>query len=120
MLDLKPGVELEKAEVARLRHEQKLHGPSTAIAHIPGQIHRRHLHLAKDLLRANDRRGFLEDLLEPPLRRTVTPAQRHTVAVLITDQLHLEMASRSAELHHEDRRTSHLGPDLLEGGLAGR
>merc|ERR1719258_493228 len=77
------------------------------------------LHVREDV-RSRDtsgrfgRRRLLEDLLEAALRRAVAPVQRDGVAVLVADDLDLQVPRAGHELHDEDRGTGLLVLDLRE------
>eukprot|EP00411_Alexandrium_monilatum_P081316 CAMPEP_0175615686 /NCGR_PEP_ID=MMETSP0096-20121207/65497_1 /TAXON_ID=311494 /ORGANISM="Alexandrium monilatum, Strain CCMP3105" /LENGTH=218 /DNA_ID=CAMNT_0016920831 /DNA_START=190 /DNA_END=842 /DNA_ORIENTATION=- len=70
--------------------------------------------------------ALLEDLLEAALRGAVSPIERQSVAVLVAEDLDLQVPGLAAQLHHEDGRARylrlHIGegdPELLVvGGLA--
>ena len=67
---------------------QVLDRAGTGIADGLRQAHRRELHLPKHSWIRNGRRRLLEDLLEAPLRATITAIQRDGLAVLVADDLH--------------------------------
>merc|ERR1719313_3291583 len=118
VLHLQARVELEEGVLPSGGLEQVLNGARPAVADSLCEVHCGDFHLAENLLRADGRRTFLEDLLEPALRRAVATAQSDCVAVLVANQLHFQVTGTACELHDEDRRSDNLRLDLLEGVLA--
>lgn len=55
---------------------------------------------------------LLENLLEAALRGAVAAVQRHRLAVLVPDDLHLDVPRAGAKLHEEDGRPDHLVRNL--------
>ena len=59
----------------------------------------------RDAARRFGRWGFFEDLLEAALRGAVSPVESDGVAVLVADDLDLQVSRAGHELHDEDGRT---------------
>mmetsp|Transcript_37522 Transcript_37522/g.76970 ORF Transcript_37522/g.76970 Transcript_37522/m.76970 type:complete len:339 (+) Transcript_37522:4954-5970(+) len=121
---LQTRVELEEEEFVGFGIVQVLDGTGASVSDGLGQTHRCQLHLAEGLGLGDGWRPLLKDFLEAALRGAVTPVERDGVAVLVADNLNLEMARVLAKLHHEHRRSGDLvlhleevGPELL---LVGR
>ena len=65
----------------------------------------RTLHLLERLkVRDRDWR-LLDDFLVTPLYRTITAEERDGIAVLVGQQLHLQVTSLTSKIHDEDRGT---------------
>ncbi len=90
MLDLESGVHLEEEEVTVL--EDELDGAGAVVADRLGSLDRRFAHRLLDTFGQVRCRGFFDELLMATLRRTVTRRDPHAVAVLVADQLDLDMA----------------------------
>ena len=90
VLDLKPGVHLEEEEVTVLVDE--LDGPGVVVADRLGGLDRGVAHRRLDAVGKSGCGRLLDQLLVASLRRAVTGRDPHDVAVLIADDLHLDMA----------------------------
>ena len=113
---LKTRVELEEEKLVGGGVVEVLDGAGSDVANRRGQALRSKLHLPEDFRLGDDRGAFLKDLLEAALGRAIAAVEGHGVAVLISDDLHLEMASVLAELHHEHGGAGHLVLDLDKVG----
>jgi hypothetical protein len=104
VLHLQPGVDLEERGELLLRLVEELDGARADVARGPDQ---RDGGLTQGgvLLRAQRRRaGLLEDLLVAPLHRAVAHTGRPHRAVLVGDDLHLDVpAALDQPLHEDDR-----------------
>ena len=108
MLDLKTRVELEEGEAVVAGRVQELDSTRRDVTDELGETDRRLFHLL-EALRTGDRDGRLfDDLLVATLDRAVTAEQRDGIAVLVGDDLDLEVTRSSGELHDEDRRSCHF------------
>src|SRR5699024_6555234 len=90
MLDLQPGVHLEEPELTVL--EQELDRAGVGVAAGAGNGDRRLAHGPAGLGGEVGGRGLLDELLVTTLHRAVSFADPHAVAVLIGDDLHLDVA----------------------------
>lgn len=69
----------------------------------PGRAGDAHLlHVLKDGRRCHRGRGFLDDLLVPPLDGAVPAEQGNGVPILVSQDLDFKVAGVLQELHHED------------------
>ncbi|GFZ47133.1 hypothetical protein JCM24511_04876 [Saitozyma sp. JCM 24511] len=102
MLDLESGVELEEVERVLLMRIEVLDGTGRDVADELGEADSGLFHLLKLVARGDGDGGLLDDLLVTTLDRAVTAEEGDGVAVLVGDELDLEMASGSGELHDED------------------
>jgi hypothetical protein len=93
MLDLHARVHFHEVEVALLVH-QELEGTRVGVLHGAGGIDDETAHLAANLFRNSDRGRFLEQLLVSALDRAFALAQMHDVAVMIAENLELDMPRR--------------------------
>src|SRR5262245_53839909 len=91
VLDLKAGIHLEEIEISG-RVEQKLDGAGADIADSACRRDRRLAHLRPQFRRDRRRRRFLDDFLMPALDRAIAFAEVDDVAVLISEDLKLNMA----------------------------
>ena len=109
VLDLQARVQFQEKIIIIGRVVQVLDGTR---AHIPDVLHellRLQLHVREDVGPRDTSgrfcgRRLLEDLLEAALRRAVAPVQRDGVAVLVADDLDLQVARAGHQLHDEDGR----------------
>mmetsp|Transcript_92557 Transcript_92557/g.238955 ORF Transcript_92557/g.238955 Transcript_92557/m.238955 type:complete len:311 (-) Transcript_92557:528-1460(-) len=118
VLHLQTRVELQEIEILGCRVVQVLNCAGADVTNVLRQALRSTLHLEEDVLRHDGWGPLLEDLLEAALRRAITAVQCHCVAMLVADDLHLDVAGTLAELHDEDggaRRS--LGYHLWEVSL---
>ena len=103
MLDLQARIQLQERKLVRVRCIQPLDGAGRHVPHQLGKAHGGLLH-ALPRLRRRDRDGrLLNDLLVAALHGAVSAKQADDLAVLISQQLHLEMARCFGEFHHKDR-----------------
>merc|ERR1719183_759678 len=115
MLDLQTGVQLEEEVVAGVGVEEVLDGTGSDVADGLGEALGGALHLAEGFGGDDDGRALLEDLLEAALGGAVTAVEGDGVAVLITDDLDLDVTGVLTELHEEDGRSDDLVGDLDVG-----
>mmetsp|Transcript_13887 Transcript_13887/g.33108 ORF Transcript_13887/g.33108 Transcript_13887/m.33108 type:complete len:869 (-) Transcript_13887:356-2962(-) len=115
MLDLQTGVQLEEEVVAGVGVEEVLDGTGSDVADGLGEALGGALHLAEGFAGDDDGRSLLEDLLEAALGGAVTSVEGDGVAVLITDDLDLDVTCVLTELHEEDGRSDDLVGDLDVG-----
>jgi hypothetical protein len=102
VLDLQPGVDLEEGEQLLVGLVEELHGPGPDVACRLDQRHRR-LAERRRLLGGQRRRArLLQDLLVAPLHRAVPDAGRPHRAVLVGDDLHLDVPAPLDQPLHED------------------
>ena len=90
VLDLEAGVHLEEEELAVL--VQELDGAGVVVAARLGHLHRGLAHRLAGLVGEARRRALLDELLVAALGRAVALADPHAVAVLVADDLHLDVA----------------------------
>ena len=90
MLHLQTRVDLEKKEL--LAAQQKLHGARRGVAQRLRGRQRSGPHPFAQLRVHGGRGRFLDDLLVPALDRTLTLEQVHEVAVMIAQDLDLDVA----------------------------
>ena len=100
VLDLDPGVELEEPEVAAVEHE--LGGARALVADRPREGDRRVAHPRPQLGVERGRRRLLEHLLVATLDRAVPLAEGRHVAVLIGEELDLDVSRPFEEALEED------------------
>jgi hypothetical protein len=90
VLDLQAGVHLEEEEVAVLVDE--LDGPGVVVADGLGRLDRGVAHGRFDAIGQSGCRCFLDQLLVTPLGRAVPRRDPDHVALLVADDLHLDVA----------------------------
>ena len=119
MLHLNPGVHLDEVVAAVLIH-QKLHRTGADVPHRAGNFHGIPAQRLHRLLRDGPCRGELHHLLIPPLERAVPLAQMIDVAVLVRQDLHLNVLGLHQILLHENIAAAEgllrLAVDQLIGG----
>ena len=93
MLDLKARVQLDEVE-APVGAEQELEGACVAIADGAARTLGGSLHLLAGLGRQRSRRRLLDQLLVAALDRAFALAERQHVAVVVADDLDLDVARR--------------------------
>ena len=91
VLDLDAGVHFEEVEVA-LVVEQELERAGVGVLHRARRVDDRAAQLAPHLLGDRDRRAFLEQLLVAPLDRALALAEVDDGAVMIAEDLELDVA----------------------------
>ena len=119
MLHLNAGVHLDEVVAAVFIH-QKLHRTGADVPHRAGNFHGIPAQRLHRLLRDGPCRGKLHHLLIPPLEGAVPLAQMIDVAVLIRQNLHLDVLGLHQILLHEDIAAAEgllrLAVDQLIGG----
>mmetsp|Transcript_45621 Transcript_45621/g.89126 ORF Transcript_45621/g.89126 Transcript_45621/m.89126 type:complete len:429 (+) Transcript_45621:4278-5564(+) len=108
MFHLKTRVQFEEEKFPRVGIEEVLYGSCPHVSNLLGESLRGPFHLFEGILGSNNGWTLLENLLEPPLRRTVASVQCHGVAVLVPHDLDLEMPRVLAQLHEKDGRSDDL------------
>ncbi|CDZ87083.1 hypothetical protein RHRU231_210009 [Rhodococcus ruber] len=103
MFDLQTGVHFEEVEPAGLVVEEILDRAGADISELPDQRHRRRAHLLAHLGGDDGRGCFLEDLLVAALDRALTFAEMHRIAVLVTEDLDLDVPGELQIPLQEDR-----------------
>src|SRR6476661_493151 len=114
MLDLNPGVQLEEPEVAAVEYE--LGGPRALVPDRAREGDRRVAHLRAQLGVERGRRRLLENLLVAALNRAVALAERRDAAVLVGEELDLDMARPLEIALAEDRVVAKRGCRLAPRG----
>ena len=119
VLHLNTGVHLDEVVVPGLIH-QELHGAGADVAHGSGDLHRVTAQGLHRGLRHRPGGGELHHLLIPALERAVTLAQVVDIAVLVGQDLHLDVLGLHQVLLHEDVAAAEgllrLAVDQLVGG----
>ena len=117
MLYLETGVELEEEVVAGVGVEEVLDGTGSDVADGLGEALGGALHLAEGFGGDDDGGSLLEDLLEAALGGAIASVESDGVAVLVADDLDLDVAGVLTELHEEDGGADDLVGDLNVGVL---
>ena len=91
MLHLNPGIDLHEVKVSFLI-QKKLHRPDIAIVRSLDGFHRHSPDLSTKLVVDDRGWGFLDQLLMPPLDGAVTFPEMNHPALLISQDLHFDMA----------------------------
>mmetsp|Transcript_7023 Transcript_7023/g.21563 ORF Transcript_7023/g.21563 Transcript_7023/m.21563 type:complete len:385 (-) Transcript_7023:962-2116(-) len=102
VLDLKTWVELKEEELVISRLVHPLYGARRLVADGAAEVDRLLHHLVEDVVRRDERRALLEDLLEAALGGAVTATEGDGIAVLVANDLHLEVARTRAVRDNED------------------
>ncbi len=111
MLDLQPGVHLQEVELAGAV-EQELHRAGVGVADRRRGPHRRLAHAPPQLRRDHRRRRLLDHLLVAPLQRALALAERHQLAVLVAEDLDLDVPRPLEELLDVDPVVGEAGARL--------
>ncbi|MNV43416.1 hypothetical protein D3C71_1351280 [compost metagenome] len=90
MLNLDAGVHLHEIELP-VRTEKELQRPCAGVSDCLRSAHGRFAHGLPDIRREHRARRLLDKLLPPALHRAVTFAQIHHIAVIVGDNLDLDM-----------------------------
>ena len=101
VLDLDAGVHLDEVVVA-FAVDEEFHGAGRDVADLLRDLDRVCLEGGAGLLRNGEGGGVFDDLLEPALKRAVTFAEVDDVAVLVGEDLHLDVLRVHEELLDED------------------
>jgi hypothetical protein len=104
VLDLNPGVHLDEIELAVLVEE--LEGAGAAVADLAAGLGAALADLVAQLGVEARRGRFFQHFLVPALHRTIALAQMHGVAVLVGEDLDLDMARRLQKLLHVNHGVS--------------
>mmetsp|Transcript_46731 Transcript_46731/g.91239 ORF Transcript_46731/g.91239 Transcript_46731/m.91239 type:complete len:335 (+) Transcript_46731:5936-6940(+) len=115
MLYLQPRVELEKEEFFVGLGVEVFDRAGVGVPHSLGQLHGGALHLFPHRGIGRDGWTFLHDLLVTALHGAVPSVERDGRAVLVGDELHLEVARFLRQPHDEDGRSGHLPCHLAVG-----
>lgn len=116
VLDLDAGVDLDEV-VPVLLVDEELCGAGVAVADRLGEPHGVVEHGVADLGGQVLGRGDLDDLLVPPLDGAVTLVQVDDVAMVVTEQLHLDVLGLVQEALDEDCAVAEGGLCLGRGAL---
>ncbi len=118
VLHLQAGVHLQEVEVAVLIH-QELDRPGVDVAHRLGGPHATLAHpLAQLLVFVDERRGrFLQELLVPALQRALALAQVDDIAVLVGQDLELDVPRAFEQLFEVDVAIAKGGLGFAAGGM---
>ena len=117
MFHLQTRVELEEEELVAGGIVEVLHGARADVTDGLGQALGRQFHFSEHFPGCDDGGPLLEDLLETTLGGAVAAVEGDGVAVLVSHDLHLQVARVRAQLHHEDGRAWHLVLHLREARL---
>ena len=102
MLDLETRVELEEVELVVVVRVEVLDGPGGDVADELAEADGGLLHGLEGVRLGNGHGRLLDDLLVPSLDGAVAAEDGDGVAVLVGQQLDLEMSGVARELHNED------------------
>ena len=120
VLYLDAGVHLDEVVVAVPVH-QELHGAGVDVAHILGDLHGVGVELVQGVLGDAPGGGELHHLLIPALERAVALSQVDHIAVLVAQDLHLDVLGLHQIFFNEDvviaEGLTGLALDQLKGGL---
>ena len=116
VLDLDARVHLDEDVLAR-RVEQELDRARVDVADRPREVDRVGADPRPQLRVEVRRRRDLDDLLVPPLHRTVALVQMRDVAVRVGENLHLDVARVDDGLLQEDGAVAERRARLARGGL---
>mmetsp|Transcript_33651 Transcript_33651/g.68849 ORF Transcript_33651/g.68849 Transcript_33651/m.68849 type:complete len:414 (-) Transcript_33651:479-1720(-) len=117
MFHLQSWIQLEKVELVLVCIVQVLHCSCPDVANVLCEALGSTFHLQESVLWHHYRRSFLKYLLEASLGRAISTIQCHSISMLISDDLHLNVPSTLAKLHHEDRRSWNFILHLDEAAL---
>jgi hypothetical protein len=118
VLDLEARVHLEEIELP-VGREQKLDGAGVAIAAGARRRDRHRPHLGAERGRQRGRRGFLDDLLVPPLDRAVALAKVHGVSRRVGEHLDLDVTGTDDRLFQIYRIVAERGLGLATRAVVG-
>ena len=116
MLDLNAGVHLAEVEIAVVI-DQKFDRTRVSVADALCQRNSRRGHLLAQLGRDESRRTFLDQLLVAALHRAFTLEQVHHIAVVIAQNLHLDMARIVNIFFHVQAAVTEVGDSLCSGAV---
>ncbi len=91
MLDLQAGVHLQEIKIARIRFDDKFDRPGVVIIHSLCRGDRGFSHFFTQLRSQQWGRGFLDDLLMPPLHRAFALEEVDEVSLLVAEDLELHV-----------------------------
>ena len=109
MLHLQASVHFEEVRRLALRVVQKLHRASAAVVHLAKQRLGIAMHPPAHPVRQIRRRTFLDNLLMPPLQRTIAVAKGRHRSRPIAERLHFDMARLRHAPLQEQPRIAELG-----------
>ena len=116
VLDLNAGVHLAEVEIAVVI-DQEFDRTRVAVADALCQRNSRRGHLLAQLGRDESRRTFLDQLLVAALHRALTLEQVHHIAVVIAQNLHLDMARIVNIFFHVQAAVAEVGDSLCSGAV---
>ena len=119
VLDLEPRVHLEEIERAVLV-EQELDGARVGVVHRPGHRGGGRGHALAQRLAHGERRRFLDHFLMAPLNRALALDERHDGAMMVAEQLDLDVPRARQPPLEVDRGIAERRPGLRSRGLHGR
>ena len=88
-----------------MRKSLTLDGSGTDVADELGQAHSSTFHFLKGIFFCDGHRRLLDNLLVATLHGAIASEEGNSVAILVSKELDLEMASLAGKLHDEDRGT---------------
>ena len=116
VLDLEAGVHLQEVGLVGRGVEQELHGAGVGVADLAGQGDGARGDQMSYLVADGRRRRLLEHLLVAALGRAVTLVEVHHVAVVVGEDLHLDVAAVLDVLLDQDRVVAERREGLALGG----
>ena len=114
MFDLKPGIHFEKIEIPVCINDE-FHRSGAVVVDRLGQCHSFLAHRFARRLVDEGRRGFFEDFLVAALNGTFAFAQVDDIAVLVAEDLDLDVPWRLDELLDEDALVAKTGFGFTSG-----
>ena len=119
MLDLQARVHLEEVGVAARVH-QELQRARVPVAGLPGEGHRQRAHALAQLRGHEGRRALLDHLLMAALDRALALEEVHDVAVVVGQDLDLDVARPHERLLEVEAVVAERGEGLAARALRGR
>ncbi|ROV86895.1 hypothetical protein VMCG_10866 [Cytospora schulzeri] len=113
MLDLETRVQLQEVELVFVVRVKVLHGTSGDVTDELAQSDCCLLHGPESVGLGDGDRRLLDDFLVTSLDRAISAEERNVVAVLICEQLDLQVTRTAGKLHDEDGRARDLASSLL-------
>ena len=93
VLHLNARIHFDEIKLRGVHVIQKLHGPGVAVSGLAGQFHRGRAQFFADARRKIRRRRYFDHFLMAALHRAVAFVQMHQPAVLVAENLHLQVTS---------------------------